>query len=159
MLSQTVASIGKSIQQIEFPETIQSRFGEITIDISRSINFPRGLLGMPDKMNFVLANFSSQKMEQFKLLQSLDDLQLSFITLPIAIDNPIIAMADIRGATSDLQIKDEELVMLLIVSVHRSPDSVRLSVNSRAPLFLDVKQRFGMQYVFQNDSYKVQHYL
>ena len=120
MLSQTVASIGKSIPQIEFPETIQSRFGEITIDISRSINFPRGLLGMPDKMNFVLTDFSSQKMEQFKLLQSLDELQLSFITLPIAIENPIIAMADIRGATSDLQIKDEELDVAYCISTPQS---------------------------------------
>lgn len=159
MLSRTVVSVGIPLIQPPFPETIQSRFGEITVDASRSIEFPRGLLGMPDKYNFVLTNFNSKKMEQFKLLQSLDEFQLSFITLPIAITNNVVAEADIRAVADDLEIDDENLLLLLIVSVHRSPDSVRLSVNARAPLFLDAKQKLGVQYVFHNDSYKVQHYL
>ena len=159
MLSQSAVSFGKTTLPVEFPEVIQSRFGEITVDASRSIIFPRGLLGMPDKSNFVLTNFTSQKMEQFKLLQSLDELQLSFITLPLDLNNSIISVADIRGAADDLEIAYDNLVVLLIVSVHRSPDSVRLSVNARAPLFLDVKQKLGMQFVFPNDSYKVQHML
>ncbi len=159
MLSQSAISFGKTATPVVFPEVIQSRFGEIMVDASRSITFPRGLLGMPDKSNFVLTNFNSPKMEQFKLLQSLDELQLSFITLPLDLTNNIINIADIRGAVDDLQIAYDDLVVLLIVSVHRSPDSVRLSVNARAPLFVDVKQKLGMQYVFQNDTYKVQHML
>lgn len=159
MLGQSAFSIGSATPHVSFPETIQSRFGEISVDVSKAISFPRGLLGMPDKSNFVLTSFNSQKMEQFKLLQSLDELQLSFITLPVAVNNNIIAVEDIRGAADDLQITYDDLVVLLIVSVHRSPDSVRLSVNSRAPLFLDVKQKLGIQHVFQNDAYKVQHYL
>ena len=159
MLSQSAISFGKVTPPVDFPEVIQSRFGEISVDASRSITFPRGLLGMPDKSNFVLTNFTSQKMEQFKLLQSLDELQLSFITLPLDLNNDIISTADIRGAADDLEIAYDDLVALLIVSVHRSPDSVRLSVNARAPLFLDVKQKLGMQFVFPNDSYKVQHML
>ncbi len=159
MLSQSVFSVGTIAPHVAFPETIKSRFGEISVDISRAVSFPRGLLGMPDKSNFVLTSFNSPKMEQFKLLQSLDELQLSFITLPVLMNNNIIAAEDIRNAADDLQIEYDNLVVLLIVSVHRSPDSVKLSVNSRAPLFIDVKQKFGMQYVFQKDSYKVQHML
>jgi len=157
MLSQSAFSAGAMNPHASFPDTIQSRFGEISVDVSRAISFPRGLLGMPDKSNFVLTNFNSQKMEQFKLLQSLDETQLSFITLPLALKNNIIAAEDIQQAATDLQIAPDDLVILLIVSVHRSPGSVKLSVNSRAPLFLDVKHKFGTQYVFQNDSYKVQH--
>lgn len=159
MLSQSAFSAGTIAPHASFPETIQSRFGEIAVDISRSITFSRGLLGMPDKVNFVLADFSSAKMEQFTLLQSLDELALSFITLPLDLNNAIIAAADIRGAADELQINPDNLLVLLIVSVHRSPGSVRLSVNARAPLLLDVKRKSGVQYVFQNDSYKVQHIL
>lgn len=159
MLSQSAFSVGTIAPHVSFPETIQSRFGEIAVDITRAISFPRGLLGMPDKAHFVVTNFNSSKMEQFKLLQSLDEQQLSFITLPVDLNNNIISAADIRAASEELQIQAEDLVVLLIVSVHRSPDSVKLSVNSRAPLFLDVKQKFGVQYVFQNDAYKVQHML
>ena len=159
MLSQSAISFGKTAMPLEIPEIIQTRFGEISVDVSRSISFPRGLLGMPDKSNFVLTNFNSAKMEQFKLLQSLDELQLSFIALPLDANNNIVAIADIRGAADDLQIAYDDLVVLLIVSVHRSPDSVKLSVNARAPLFVDVKQKLGAQYVFANDVYKVQHML
>lgn len=139
--------------------TIKTRFGEVTVDTQKAVNFPRGLLGMPDKLRYALATFPSAKMAQFKLLQSLDDHTLSFITLPLEVDNSIISAADVRVAAADLQIKEENLAMLLIVSVHRSPDAVKLSVNARAPLFIDAERKIGVQYVFQNDSYKVQHML
>ncbi|MEZ5691684.1 MAG: flagellar assembly protein FliW [Rickettsiales bacterium] len=158
MLNQSI-STGKQMVGIEFPETIQSRFGEISVDPSRGISFPRGILGMPDKLNFVLTNFNSEKMGQFKLLQSLDDFQLSFITLPVDINKSVIAIEDVHKAADELQIEHEDVVVLLIVSVHRSPSNVRISVNARAPLILDSSQKTGVQYVFHDDKYKVQHML
>jgi len=140
-------------------ETISSRFGEITVDSSKSILFPRGLLGMPDGSNFVLANFPNPKMQQFMLLQSLDQPQLSFITLPLELNNAIIAAADVKSACRDMQIEERHLALLLIVSVHRSLSDVKLSVNARAPLFIDAERRTGGQYVYQHDAYKVQHML
>jgi flagellar assembly factor FliW len=140
-------------------ETIATRFGDIAVDTSKTILFQRGLLGMPDKTNFVLANFPSDKMEQFKLLQSLDDTSLSFITLPLDIQNPIIAADDLRGAAHEMQIAETQLAVVLVVSVHRSPDQVRLSVNARAPLLLDASRRTGVQYVIPREIYKIQHML
>jgi flagellar assembly factor FliW len=140
-------------------ETIKSRFGDITIDTGKAVVFPRGLLGLPDKFNFVLTPFPSEKMQQFTLLQSLDDKSLAFITLPLNMDNPIISEADLKTACRDLQIAETSLAALLVVSVHRNPAQVRLSVNARAPLLIDAERRMGVQYVFQNDQYKVQHML
>src|SRR5262245_19028456 len=82
-------------------ETIQSRFGEITVDTNKTLMFPRGLLGMSDKLRFVLANFPSERMQQFTLLQSLDDKTLSFITLPVPLENPIITRQDIHEACQE----------------------------------------------------------
>ena len=140
-------------------EMIKSRFGDIAVDTAKAIAFPRGLLGMPDRFRFILANFPSPKMQQFKLLQSLDDHALSFITLPVEIENPIIASKDVGNACRDLQISEQNLALLLIVSVHRTPDQVKLSVNARAPLLIDAERKMGVQYVFQSDEYKVQHML
>lgn len=140
-------------------ETIASRFGDITVDTSKALLFPRGLLGMPDGANFVLANFPNPKMQQFMLLQSLDQKNLSFITLPLEINNAIIASNDLKMACRDLQIDEAQLALLLIVSVHRGVSDVKLSVNARAPLFIDAERRIGAQYVFQHDTYKVQHML
>ncbi len=137
--------------------SLKTRFGEVMVDVSKSIIFPRGLLGIPDKQRYAVTRFPSAKMAQFKMLQSLDDHQLSFITLPLDIENSIISSADIKAVAADMQIALEDLAVLLIVSVHRSPDQVRLSANARAPLFMDAKRKIGVQHVFQNENYKVQH--
>jgi flagellar assembly factor FliW len=139
--------------------TIKSRFGDVIVDTRKSIAFPRGLLGMPERFNFILANFPGEKMQQFKLLQSLDDVALSFITLPVDMQNSLITQEDLRAACKELQINEQQAAILLIVSVHRMPSQVKLSVNSRAPLIVDAERRMGVQYVFQNDAYKVQHML
>jgi flagellar assembly factor FliW len=147
------------MSELPLMETIQSRFGEISVDLSKAIAFPKGLLGLPDKSNYILANFPSEKMQQFKILQSLDESALAFIALPLEIHNAILSLDDIRAACNELQIAEANLAMLLIVSVHRSPGQVKLSVNARAPLLVDVERRVGIQHVFQSDSYKVQHML
>lgn len=140
-------------------EIIQSRFGEITVDTAKALVFPRGLLGMPDRFRFALVRFPNEKMQQFTLLQSLDETALSFITLPLEINNPIIAESDLRQACGELQIADDAAAVLLIVSVHRGADGARLSVNARAPLLIDSARRMGAQHVFTSDAYKVQHML
>jgi flagellar assembly factor FliW len=159
MQNQSALLTGASVTGSFVGETIKSRFGDIIVDVNRAVAFPRGLLGMPDKSKFVLVNFPSEKMQQFTLLQSLQESPLSFITLPIDLDNPIVATADLRHAASELHIAEENLVVLLIVSVHRHPDQVRLSVNARAPLLVDAQRKVGVQYVFHTDAYKVQHML
>ena len=140
-------------------ETIKSRFGDISVDTTKAITFSRGLLGMPEKFNFVLANFPNPKMQQFTLLQSMDDKSLSFITLPLEMNNAIIALEDLKVACRDMQIDETAAALLLIVTVHRGLDQVKLSVNARAPLLIDVERKMGAQYVFQQDTYKVQHML
>ncbi len=138
---------------------IQTRFGDVTVDAGKTVQFARGLLGMPDKQQFALVNFPNEKMQQFTLLQSLDDAGLSFIALPLGLDNNILAAADIRQAGLDLQIAEANLAVLLIVTVHRNSGQVRLSVNARAPIFIDASRQAGVQYVFQSEQYKVQHML
>ncbi len=141
------------------PEVIDTRFGKITLHKNNPIVFPRGLLGMPDKFHFFLTEFPSEKLRRFKLLQCLDDYNLSFITLPLSLQNGIIASEDLSAASRELDIKVENLALLLIVSVHRTPQKVSLSVNARAPLLIDSSARLAAQYVFQSEKYKVQHYI
>ena len=158
-MNQSILAAGGLSPDAAGEMTIKSRFGDVVVDTRKAIAFPRGLLGMPDRFHFILANFPSTKMQQFKLLQSLEDVALSFITLPIDLQNNIIAAEDLRAACKDLQVSEQQVAILLIVSVHRTPEAVKLSVNSRAPLIIDAERKMGVQYVFQNDAYKVQHML
>ncbi len=153
MLSELAAS------EQQGSEVIATRFGRVVLDSNRAVQFPYGLLGFPEKVRFALANMPSAKMEQFKLLQSLDDHSLSFITLPLGLENQLIAQDHILSACRDLEIAPTDLALLLIVSVHRTLQEVKLSVNVRAPLFIDATRKLGAQFVFPQNEYKVQHYL
>ena len=140
-------------------EPIKTRFGEVSVDTNKSITFPMGLLGMPDKFNFNVTAFPNPKMRQFTLLQSLDDHALSFITLPLDMQNGIISASDLKSACRELQLNETNVAALLIVSVHRTPEGISLSVNARAPLLIDSVQRIGAQYVFPGEHYSLQHML
>lgn len=143
----------------EAPEFIVTRFGKIALQRNKPILFPRGLLGMADKHCFFITNFPNEKFQKFKLLQSLDDHALAFITLPVELSNNVVAKEDLEFACNELGIKKENVVVLLIVSVHRSPEKISISVNARAPLLIDSARKLAAQYVFQNDKYKVQHFI
>jgi flagellar assembly factor FliW len=136
---------------------VTTRFGDITVDLNDLIDFPRGLLGMPDRQRYVVSVFPENKMPQFQLLQSLDDYTLSFIILPLAFDNPIINREDLVIAAQDVGIALADAQMALVVSVYRSPETLRITVNARAPLVINKAQKQGIQYVFPHSRYKVQH--
>ncbi len=138
-------------------EVIDTRFGKIAINRKNPIIFSKGLLGMPNMSRFCLLSFPSEKMARFKLLQSLDDLELSFITLPVDLNNPVVARADLEQAAKDLDIPLGELATLLIVTVHRERGTPQLSVNARAPVFLHASQRRAMQQVLANADYAIRH--
>lgn len=138
-------------------EDIDTRFGKVTISHDNPIAFPKGMLGMADMRSYCLLKFPVEKFARFKMLQSLDDYNLSFITLPIQVNNEIIAANDLQEAANDLGIKMQDLSLLLVVSVHRDVDHVKLSVNARAPIFIDVRKRTAEQIVLRNSNYQVRH--
>lgn len=138
-------------------KVITSRFGEIEVDLSQAIAFPRGLLGLPDRQRYIISIFPDNKMPQFKLLQSLDDYTLSFIILPLALENPIIAREDLILAAQDVGVALADLEAAVVVSVYRSAEALRITVNARAPLLMDKAHKQAMQYVFPHSRYKVQH--
>jgi flagellar assembly factor FliW len=140
-------------------ETVETRFGKVTIYPNQPLIFPNGLLGLPDKNQFSLTAMPNEKMARFKLLQSLDDMALSFIVLPVELNNAIAERADIEAAARDLAIPLAQLSLLFIVSVHREGGAIKLSVNARAPLLVDSVKRVATQHVFSNTKYPIRHSL
>ena len=138
-------------------EVVDTRFGKVKIYRTNPIVFPNGMLGMPDKFEYCLTQFPSEKLAKFKLLQSLDEKELSFITLPADVDNNIVERKDIETGCRDLELNIETLTLLFVVTVHRAGSQVRLSVNARAPIFIDTPRRIASQYVFHNSKYDIQH--
>jgi flagellar assembly factor FliW len=138
-------------------EWVETRFGRVHLQRQNPIMFPNGMLGLPDRMKFCLTRFPSEKMARFMLLQSLEDPSLSFITLPLDLKNAILAEEDVLQAAQDLDIAPESLAMLLVVSVHRDPAGVKLSVNARAPVMVNARTRTAAQFVFSSNKYEIRH--
>ena len=155
------AGAGDASAEAAASEVIQSRFGEVTIHRANPIIFPTGMLGIPDKFQFCLTHFPQEKLANFKLLQSLEDNGLSFITLPVEVnENKLIATEDLHKAGEDLGISNEALGVLLVISVHRDAlGAMKLSANLRAPILIDTIRRLAHQHVFSSAKYDIRHML
>lgn len=147
-------------------EYIESRFGKIKVDLDKTISFTYGLLGMPDKIKFCLANFPDNKFDDFKILQSIDDLSLSFITLPlgtIEAASYLIDKEDLLRCSEILKLPASNMLIFLITSIHNkiNPENgdneTKISVNVRAPLIIDAENYLGIQYVLPQEKYLIQH--
>ena len=146
-------------QALETESKFSTRFGEVSFDGSKAIAFPNGILGMPNQSKFFVAGFPSGKMDKFSVLQSLVDTEVAFAMLPYSLESGLIEAADVAEVGKVLEIAEKDLLVMLIVAIQKTPSGSRLSVNLRAPVFIDAEQKRGYQIVLANPKYPVQHFL
>jgi flagellar assembly factor FliW len=137
--------------------TINSRFGKIKVDRSKKITFKHGILGIPKAVSFCLTKLPNISSDQFKLLQCLEDEELSFIVVPSQYDNQLIETKDLDEACKVLDIDTKNLILLFIVTINDDGTNREVSVNAKAPILIDALNRNANQYVLQNPTYKIQH--
>lgn len=139
---------------------IETRFGKIGVSLDNAIFFPQGLLGLSENLHFVITDIPQKtNMGQFKLLQCLNDHSLSFVVLPLDIDNTVIERTDLEECCNLLNVPADNLLTLLIVSVNRTPEDTKVTANIRAPIIVDVEDKAGIQYVFPHAKYDISHTL
>lgn len=145
---------------------VNTRFGKIKISSSNKISFPHGMIGMPEANNFALAPCPIKKYSHFTLLQSLDNEELCFLTLPVASNfykatDSLISSNDIESVCSAFSIKEENLAVILIATIHNDEENKlsTISVNLRAPIILDTSSKVGGQYVFLRSEYPIRYFL
>lgn len=144
------------LENVEESMVIESRFGKVTVSLKSAIHFPHGLLGLPQFNNYCLVEMPNPKLGSFKLLQSLEDMDLSFAVLPIEPKNALIEPADIRECCEITGVEEKDLAMLLIVSVQRHiSGETKITTNLRAPIVVDANRKVAMQYVFPHNKYPI----
>lgn len=144
---------------VQSETTLKTRFGDIAADGAKAVEFPNGILGMPNQKNFVVAAMPDKKMEKFQVLQSLDDKDVSFAILALDTLGSLIDAEHLEEIRKVLEMSKADFLTMLIVSIQKTPSGARLSVNLRAPLFIDTANRTGYQIVLASSKYPVQHYL
>lgn len=133
-------------------------FGEIDIDPEKVMNFSRGLPGFEKFHNFVVLS-EGEDNPSFFWLQSTDDADVSLVMVDIA------GLVEDYNPLADRDVLESELGAyvpedFLIYNVANIPGSVRdMTVNLRAPIVINIRDRKGMQIICENGEYDVKHRL
>ena len=136
--------------------TIVTRFGELAIDENKIITFSDGLYGFEQHRHYIMTRVPGWA-EVFKLLQAIDDPQLSLIVLPMEGGAGPIDRADFSHACGMLGFDQEATAVLGIVTMRAGGQNQGFTVNLKAPLLIDTDRRIGRQYVFADDKYHLRH--
>lgn len=131
---------------------IQStRFGEIRVPQSTVINFPSGLIGFPRANKFIMI----EHRPPFSWLQSVDEPALAFVVIDgFEIGQALDLKPPLGDNECDFQTEDEYAI-LVIVTVR--PDPKQTTANLKAPLFVNVRNRKGLQVIFDDPRYSTRH--
>lgn len=149
--------------QPEAPQTyvVESRYGELTFDATQMVAMQRPILGFPQLTQFGLAKLPSQAGNNLVLLQSLEDANVSFPCFALDPVNPLIEESDVKATCTTLGIKPEDCAILCILTVRQDEASGKnvVTVNLRAPVFIDSARKMAWQMVLTNPRYPIRHAL
>ncbi len=127
--------------------TFQSaRFGELSVAKDSVIEFPSGLIGFPRAKRYVMLDYKPP----FSWLHSIDDAGLAFVVID---GGALAAHFEIRAPYGDRDIDlkdDDEYAVLVVVTVR--PDARMTTANLKAPLFVNIRNRKGVQVIFDNPN-------
>lgn len=133
---------------------IQSKLlGTIEYTEENIIRFDEGLIGIPDKKNFLL--IEKEDFKPFSYLQSVDD--PAFILIVV---NPMIVEKEYKFSIykDDLNaigIKSENDFSLLAIVIFAQKIE-HITVNLKAPIIINVHTKQALQVILQNDDYSVE---
>ena len=147
-------------------KSVKTRFGEVTINIEKAINFRQGIVGMPDMQNFCLTTHPDPKHTFYNLLQSLDSDDLCFLTIVLApehyqSEDSLISLSDYNEAIEELEFDRNNITMILIATIHNNlaNNNSTISVNLKAPILIDISKMEAVQYVFSSPRYPLRYFL
>lgn len=132
------------------------RFGTLTVEAGKIIEFPEGLAGFEQCRRFTL--FHPENTEpKFYILQSLDDPELAFqIVDPAQLGFSYeIAMNDEQSALLKLADPGDAVVMVIVWKSETDDGGTPLRANLNAPLIINTRERRGLQHNFTQLNYRV----
>jgi len=132
-----------------------TRFGEVEIDEKRAIRFPDGLLGFPERKDYIILEHKPES--PFCWLQSTTAPDLAFVMI-----NPFLVKTDYL---KDLPPDDNSLfgsensrdiIVFVLVTIPRGKAG-EATVNLLGPIFIDPGTGRGKQVILANSGYNHRH--
>jgi len=125
-----------------------TRFGKIEIAEKELIAFPWGVPGFEHLKSYVLLEY---KNGPFQWLQSVEEPAVAFVVCAPDFLGLVYSAPDAKKKLINLE-RDEDLVVLNIVSFDREKGSIRFHIKS--PLLFNVTERIGYQWTMETDEIK-----
>jgi len=124
--------------------------GEIVVEENQIIHFPHGLPGFQEEHRFLLMDLPDGGL--FYVLQSVETTGLAFVVaIPYSIKKDY--SVDLDDATQEiLQIEKPEDVAIYGIVTVKDPFS-KSTINLKAPLIINIKERLGKQQILNTDEY------
>ncbi|MBX7137157.1 MAG: flagellar assembly protein FliW [Oligoflexia bacterium] len=134
----------KPEQQAETFVLKSARFGDLSVPVSTVITFPSGMIGFPRAQRFVMLDYKPP----FSWLHSVDDPNLAFVVVDGAEFTKHFDLKPPFG-DRDSELKEEDEYAVLVVVTVR-PDPKLTTANLKAPLFVNIRNRKGVQVIYDN---------
>lgn len=125
--------------------TVRStRFGEFEVPAATIIEFPRGIIGFPSCRQYIML----EHREPFCWLQSIDEPSLAFVVVDgMGMVEHYDKKVPLMDPHCDFK-ADDEFAVLLIVTIR--PDPHETTANIKAPVFINLRNRCGVQVIYDN---------
>lgn len=116
------------------------------------ITFKKGLPGFEELRKFIV--FPAEESEIFSILHSIEDENIGLVVV-----SPFYVKKDYEINISDeraegLNIKSIDDVVVL-TTVTLNSDIRKITTNLKAPIIINIKDRFGEQIILENDNYHI----
>lgn len=134
---------------------LQTRFGEIEIELDKAIEFKEGIPGFEHLRKFILIEDAESKL---CYLQSVEEGAITFTII-----NPEWIKSDYAPCIGESYFeklgggKTEEFALYNIVAVREPIEET--TVNLQAPLLIHTNRRLGVQAIVEGKQYQVRHKL
>ena len=129
-------------------------FGEVEIDDSRVITFPKGIIGFPEMQKFAMMYDQEQGLGAIHWLQSLDE---PAFAMPVM--DPLYVKEDYNPQVDDDVFEDAKPIgpdsTLVLVTVTVPHDLEKMTVNLRGPIVINTETRKAAQIIIDGDDYPV----
>jgi len=120
-----------------------SRFGDLETEEEKIINFPEGLVGLPDLKRFIIID---HKDTPIKWLQSIDDPDMAFIVASPDIITTGYSIDLDKTVKQNLRAEDNnDIVVLVILRV----SGEEIIANLQGPLIINANNMRGAQIVLE----------
>lgn len=128
--------------------------GVIEYSEDQIINFKKGIPGFDKLTKFILAPIEGNSV--FSLLHSTENLEVGFVTVsPFSIIKEYEFNLDDEIA-ENLKINSKREILVL-TTVCVDSDIKKITVNLKAPIIINIKQKTGEQLILDNEKYLVKY--